>query len=194
MICDHGGVSRSLRRLLLALALACSGVTLMQAPAEACKCQVPSVPQASRQAEVVFTGVLLGEQRNNRQATLALEVREIFKGGVAASPVDVASPTDSCGLRLTEDQAYVVFARDGRGGLVSEACYGTSRATRGVVAAVERRLGTGVRFEEEPPEPARPAYTRLTESGPPEFSRVAAPGAALVLVGLLGWVVVRRRS
>ena len=114
MICDDGVVSHPLRRLLLALALACSGVTLVQHPAAACKCQVPSVPQASRQAEVVFAGALLGEQRNNQQATLALDVREMFKGDVADSPVDVASPTDSCGLRLTEDQTYLIFARQGR--------------------------------------------------------------------------------
>ncbi len=187
-------MSHRLARLLLALLLGCAGVTLVQLPAAACKCQVPSVSHASRQADVVFAGVLLGEQRTDRRATLALDVRSMFKGKVAATPVDVASPTDSCGLRLTEDQAYLVFARDSRGGLVSERCYGTRRATSRVVEAVERTLGAGVRFREERPEPPAPTYTRVLDSEPPEFTRLAAPGAALALVGLLGWFVVRRRG
>ncbi len=194
MICDHGRVTRTLRPLLLALLLACAGVVLSQAPAAACTCQGPSVAEAARKADVVFSGVLLGEQRNAQQVALALEVRQTFKGDVAASPVDVASPRDSCGLRLAEDQVYLVFARDEGRGLTSEQCYGTRRATPKVVASVERRLGPGQRFEEEPPEPPAPEYTRLLHSDPPEFTRLAAPGAALALVGLLGWLVVRRRA
>jgi hypothetical protein len=77
---------------------------------------------------------------------------------------------------------------------VSEQCYGTRRATSRVVNAVEGSLGAGVPFREEPAEPATPTYTRVLDSDPPEFTRLAAPGAALALVGLLGWFVVRRRA
>lgn len=187
-------VSRPVRSVLLALLLACSGVVLTQPAAQACSCEVPTVGKASRQADVVFTGVLLGEQRGNQQATLAFEVDRIFKGTVTERSVEVLSPTDSCGLRPTGDQAYVVFAVDGRAGLTSERCNGTTRARQRVVTAVEQALGPGEPFEEPAPEPARPSYTRVLDTEPPQFTRLAAPGAALALVGLLGWFVVRRRA
>ena len=51
---------RDVRRLLVALLLACSGVVLAQMPAHACKCLTesgePSVKQYARQADAVFTG------------------------------------------------------------------------------------------------------------------------------------------
>jgi len=177
-----------------ALLLACSGLVLTSPAAQACTCQVPSVAQASRQADVVFTGALLGEQRGRQQADLAFAVDRIYKGEVSADAVDVASPTDSCGLRLVEEESYLVFAADGRSGLVSEKCYGTTRAQPRAVASVERALGPGERYEQPAPEPVEPTYTRVLDAPPPEFTRAAAPGAALALVGLLGWFVVRRSS
>lgn len=192
MICDDGEVFPLVPRVLLTLLLACTAVVLGQLPASACRCDVPAAGQAARQADVVFTGVLLGEERGNRRSTLALDVDRVFKGDVTADPAEVASPTDSCGLRLTEAQEYVVFAAEGATGLVSEKCYGTTRARERTVAAVERVLGQGAPFQE--PAPPAPTYTRVLDSAPPRFTRLAAPGAALALVGLLGWLVVRRRS
>ena len=188
------GVSHAIRRLLPALLLACAGLVLVPPAAQACTCQVPSVPQASRQADVVFTGLMLGQQRDRQRAELAFEVDRIYKGEVGSGTIDLASPTDSCGLKLVEDQPYLVFAVDGRSGLVSEECYGTVRARQRAVTAVERALGPGEAYQEPAPEPAKPTYTRVLDSEPPEFTRVAAPGAAMALVGLLGWFVVRRRA
>ena len=189
------GVSHAIRRLLPALLLACAGLVLVPPAAQAaCTCQVPSVAQASRQADVVFTGLMLGEQRDRQQADLAFEVDRIYKGEVQSDTVDVASPTDDCGLRLVEDQSYLVFAVDGRNGLVSEECDGTVRARSREVAGVEKALGPGEPYRAPVPEPVEPTYTRVVESDPPDFTRVAAPGAAMALVGLLGWFVVRRRA
>lgn len=188
------GVSHVLRRLLPALLLACTGLVLVPAAAQACTCQVPQVAKASRQADVVFTGVMIGQQRDRQRVELAFRVQRIYKGEVGAVTVDVASPTDSCGLKLVEEQGYVVFAADGRSGLVSEECYGTTRARARSLRDVERALGPGETFQEPTPEPVEPTYTRVLDEPPPDFGRTAAPGAALALVGLLGWFVVRRRA
>ncbi len=51
-------------------------------------------------------------------------------------------------------------------------------------------LGAG-----RPPVPARPeqaVFTRVADAEPPTLTRMAAPGIALILAGLLGLVVVRR--
>jgi hypothetical protein len=180
--------------LLPALLLACAGLVLLPPAAQACSCQVPSVPQASRKADVVFTGLVLGQQRSGREVDLAFEVDRIYKGEVSSDTIDVASPTDSCGLKLTDDESYVVFARDNRSRLVSEECYGTTRARARTVTQVEKELGPGEEYQPPVPEPVAPTYTKVQDDAPPEFLRVAAPGAAMVLVGLLGWVVVRRRD
>ena len=188
------GVSHAIRRLLPALLLACAGLVLLPPAAQACTCQVPSVAQASRQADVVFTGVMIGQRRDREEADLAFAVDRIYSGEVRSDTVDVASPTDSCGLKLVEDQSYLVFAVDGRNGLVSEECDGTVRASDRAVRAVEKALGPGERYQAPVPEPPEPTYTRVLESEPPDLARVAAPGAAMALVGLLGWFVVRRRA
>ncbi len=179
----------------MALLLACAGLVLLPAAAQACSCQVPSVPQASRKADVVFTGQMLGQQRNGRELDLAFDVDLIYKGEVSSDAVDVVSPTDSCGLKLNQDQDYLVFARDDRSRLVSEECYGTTRARSGTLTQVEKALGPGEAYQPPEPEPVEPTYTRVqSDDTPPEFVRIAAPGAAMVLVGLLGWIVVRRRA
>jgi len=194
VICDDGAVSRSVRQLLIALLLACSGVVLVQLPAHACRCDVPRVGQAAKQADVVFSGALRGERRGTRQATLALDVDRVYKGRVDESPVEVATPTDSCGLRLVRGQSYVVFAVERGARLTSEQCYGTGRARGRTLDSVQQALGPGRAFEQPVPEPEPPTYTRVLDSDPPRFTRLAAPGAGLVLVGLLGWLLLRGRD
>lgn len=181
--------------------LACAVPALVPSAASAaCSCQDVSIRQAADRADVVFRGTLVEQSVTGDTRSYSIDVARIYRGRVAETPVVVESPRQGtdCGLgALQVDRSYVVFARENRTALVSERCDATGPATPAYLREVQRVLGPGNALprpgdgsaEEEPDV----EFTRVDGSAPPDLSRLAAPGAAIALIGLLGLVVFRRR-
>ena len=184
-------------RLLLALALACAGVVLAQAPATAvCRCQQSDLRDDVKGADAVFSGVLVDSTGGkSRTSTLEIEADMVFKGDVRTSSVDVRSRNDDCSLGgLKTDERYVFFVTEDGSELLADRCGGTKEATGKLVTLVEQETGEGTPLggSNQPEEPVTVEFTKVSDAEPDSLTRIAAPGAALVLVGLLGLLVVRR--
>lgn len=172
---------------LLALALGSGAlVAAVAAPATAA-CENPgaSLAQQTMRADAVFTGTVSARTDATRSVTYEVDVELVHKGDVGEE-VSVRTPSGrkACGLPdLQDGQDYVWFATDDGDTLLATRDGGTTTATPAHVRSVEDLLGAGT--SPTPPEPAEASFDRVADA-PAELSRIAAPGAALVIVGVLG--------
>jgi hypothetical protein len=196
-------VPRILARLLPALVLACAGVVLAQGSAHAvCRCLQDDgndIQSGLRAADAVFSGVLVDSSgvRGNKSDFATYEVRAdtLFKGDVPTATVEVRSKNNDCALGdLKTDKRYVFFVTEQGSEFRADRCGGTTTRTAGLVAQVEGSTGEGTPLgrSNQPEEPVAVEFTKVADAEPNSLARIAAPGAALVLIGLLGLLVVRR--
>jgi hypothetical protein len=193
---------RLLPRVFSALVLACVGIVLAQVPSQAvCRCvQKSDVQTDIKRADAVFSGVVVDSSGTARKgksdfATYQIEADTVWKGNVRISTVDVRSKNDDCSLGdLKSDEPYVFFVTEEGAELRADQCGGTAASSGKLVRQVEQVLGEGSTLggSNKPEEPVEVEFTKVSDAEPDSLTRVAAPGAALVLVGLLGLLVVRR--
>lgn len=192
---------RVLASLLLPV-LVVLGVGVLASPASAaeaprCACTGTTTQDYVRQADAVFTGVVTSsmsvpgpDSKNGFVRAHETTVERVYKGDIATEAVGViaARSFGQCGGKLVVDKRYVFFVLAGET-LEATGCGGTSRATPDLQGKVERLLGTG--RAPVPETPVEAVLTPVNTDAPPTLSRAAAPGLAMVIVGLLGLVVVR---
>jgi hypothetical protein len=208
MLC-HGRMQSWVRRvvtLLVAVFAAAVGIVATGSPAYACTCTKSSLAEYAASADAAFTGTLtdirLGpglpdsqpdNQPTRRSLRYVLAVEKIYQGTLPATVARVAPQPvrRTCELgQLPVGKRYLFFVD-----LVEEApmvggqCSGTQRLTASVLSDLEAMYAATPAPD---PEPVKATRTLVDDSDPIEFARLAAPGAALVLVGALALAVVSR--
>jgi hypothetical protein len=191
---------RSLTTLFLA-ALVSGGGLVVASPAAACSCAEATLAQHFADADAVFTGSLVSRdvrrldpwtQSSADPALLVFDVETVFKGDVHEQQGIVsASDSSSCGVDVSGDTAYVVFASrdeglpDGqyRAGL----CNGTMPVDPALTGGLEELAG-----------PATPApWPPLDGAGGLEAPGARPPGdylwfgAGVLVLLCAGWRIRR---
>ena len=173
-----------LTRLMAVLAFVCCALVATGAPASACP-KVDSSPAAlAKNADAVFTGTVSDRTRQGPGVHYAVDVQQVYKGDVEEQ-AELTTPRNprACGEPdLEPGRDYVFFVTGDR---IDQ--HGAAPATDARVARVERLLGPGT--SPTPPEKVEAELT-LVAGEPTSLSRLAAPGVALVIVGLLGLLLV----
>jgi hypothetical protein len=187
--------------LLAALVVLGAGV-----PAQAAKahpktplCPPVTVRDSTKGAMAVFSGVVNDVERIARtdgqpgavyNQTVTVDL--VYQGKIRTETVTVQTDRNlaACSLgALTKDAEYMFFATGNGEPWVAGGTSGTRLVDDALEAQVVRLLGEGAPPIQPTPETA--VLTPVDTSKPQSLSRAAAPGAALVLVGLLGLLVVR---
>jgi hypothetical protein len=203
-------VTRPLRTFAAALVLSASltvggaGATSREAAADepTVKCPFISVADSSKAAMAVFTGsvtaVAKEEKPVGERGAYYLQdvtVSRVYQGEIETEAVQVRTEKTpkECSLgELEVGTEYLFFVTSSGNPWIAESGGGTVAADADVVDKVVRVLGEG--RDPVPPPPETAEFTPVNTDEPTTLSRAAAPGLALVLIGLLGLIVVRGLS
>jgi hypothetical protein len=188
-------LQRWCRIWVVGLVLAAFSVSLVQAPANACKCVKQKVAVSARAADAVFSGVVQRTSTANQIKRYNVTVQRIYKGQVPDVELTVrgGTTTAACGVgSIPAGRRMMFFAVSDDHGLRTTACTGTAPASRAFTASVERVLGVGEKPTVAPTDPpggsgesqSSATRTSLGVSEAPPLVNLLVPAAALMLLGL----------
>ncbi len=189
-------MAQLVRRVLVLLIVGLTTSVVAEAPAHAaCTCKPPPLAQQVNGADAVFSGTVTmasGPTTSGKRQIMSYDVKvdRVYKGDISSPRVTVKSDADPtrCGLsNMTADTRYLFFVRDNDPNLLANKCGGTGPAKSTKTQKVVALLGPGT--TPIPPTPEKATFTRVADADPPSLSQLAAPGAAMVLLGLLGLMV-----
>jgi hypothetical protein len=180
-----------------AVSAALAGVLVTASPSSAAPgpCAPTTLDQDIKKADVVFRGVVTkvkpvrgkGDQRTR---TYRVRADRVYRSSLVTDNVTV---TVAVGTRcdvplLKKDKRYLFFVTEDGSRLMATTA--TAPATHTLTRKVVARLGDGVVPRPAPPVTAQ--FTKVADASPAALSRLLAPGAALLIVSLLGLLVLGR--
>ena len=199
-------MSRAFRNLAVALVATLSttlplslGASSASADEPLVDCPFISVADSSKAAMAVFTGQVTTVTKEEKPAGEKgayylhdVTVTRVYQGEIDTEAVQVRTERipKSCSLgELAVGTEYVFFAVSSGDPWIAESGGGTVPVDPVILDKVVRLLGEG--RDPVPPAPESAEFTPVSTGDPTTLSRAAAPGVALVLIGLLGLIVVR---
>jgi len=174
---------------LLAVVLATLVLAGSSAASAAPACTPLAPAAAARQAQAVFTGVVAGAGQAEKaltphRFTTPVTVKESLKGSLSGQ-VKVVTRGGSCGVgQLKQGATYLFFVTaHGKTWLAPGHLGTTSHGLTAAVSQVQTALA-----------PPTVNFGDPQAGAPASLKRIAAPGVALVIIGLFGLLFLRRRT
>ena len=165
------------------------------APAAPTRCPDPSLKKDIKKADVVFRGIVtkaspVRGKADQRRRNYRVQADRVYKSSLVTDHVIVTAAVGArCAVpRLAEDKRYLFFVTESGSRLLATTA--TARAGHTLTQKVVARLGNGAVPKPSPPATAQ--FTRVADARPAALSRLLAPGAALVILSLLGLLVLGR--